>query len=75
MSELVRTETLFGSKKNIIGSTSTDLVLETLGKVYIKTGKSAKTLTEILSEYSKKSGNETSRIENIKLSIDYLFCL
>lgn len=43
MAELVRTDTLFGSKKNIIGSTSADLVLETLGKVYIKTGKSIKT--------------------------------
>lgn len=62
---IVRTDTLFGSKKNIIGSTSADLVLETLGKVYIKTGKSAKTLTEILSEYSKKSGNETSGTGNI----------
>ena len=51
--DIVRTDTLFGSKKNIVGSTSSDLVLETLGKVYIKTGKSTKTLTEILSEYSK----------------------
>jgi hypothetical protein len=55
---IVRTDTLFGSKKNIVGSTSSDLVLETLGKVYIKTGRSTKTLTEILSEYSKNATTE-----------------
>ena len=62
MADIVRTDTLFGSKKNIVGSTSADLVLETLGKVYIKTGKSTKTLTEILSEYSKsgEGKNNTS---------------
>ena len=58
--EIVRTDTLFGSKKNIVGSTTADLVLETLGKVYIKTGKSTKTLTEILSEYSKEGNNRKS---------------
>lgn len=62
MSEIVRTDTLFGSKKNIIGSTSADLVLETLGKVYIKTGRSTKTLTEILSQYSKEGKSETSEV-------------
>ena len=80
MSEIVRTDTLFGSKKNIIGSTSADLVLETLGKVYIKTGKSSKTLTEILSEYSKNSTTqENSTIDantlSKLLSEDYLFTL
>jgi hypothetical protein len=36
---LVRTEELLGSKKNIIGNGKSDLILETLGKIYIKSGK------------------------------------
>ena len=75
--EIVRTDTLFGSKKNIVGSTTADLVLETLGKVYIKTGKSTKTLTEILSEYSKEGNNRKSSEINTEevsklLSTEYM---
>ena len=66
--EIVRTDTLFGSKKNIVGSTSADLVLETLGKVYIKTGKSTRTLTEILSEYSKTGNSSKESINSEELS-------
>jgi hypothetical protein len=36
---LVRTAELLGSKKNIVGGTNADLILETLGKIYIKSGK------------------------------------
>lgn len=77
---IVRTDTLFGSKKNIVGSTSSDLVLETLGKVYIKTGKSTKTLTEILSEYSKSGttqaeGNINQEQIAAVLSEEYLSAL
>ena len=40
MNDLIRTEKLFGGNKIIIGSPSSDLILESLGKIYIKTGKS-----------------------------------
>ena len=40
MNDLVRTEKLFGGNKTIVGSPSSDLILESLGKIYIKTGKS-----------------------------------
>ena len=54
-------------------------MLETLGKIYIKTGKSTKTLTEILSEYSKNStqANATIDTDSISklLSEDYLSTL
>ncbi len=39
MNDLIRTEKLFGGNKIIIGSPSSDLILESLGKIYIKTGK------------------------------------
>jgi len=36
MSNLARTDTLFGKRVNVAGNISADLVLESLGKVYIK---------------------------------------
>ena len=44
---LVRTEDLFGSKKNIIGSNTSDLILETLGKIYVKTGNKTRVLNDV----------------------------
>lgn len=44
----VRTESFLGSDKVIVGNKYTDLVLETLGKVYIKTGNSSKVLSDVL---------------------------
>ena len=40
MNDLIRTENLLGGNKTIVGSPSADLILESLGKVYIKYGKS-----------------------------------
>ena len=48
MSELLRTDTIFGKRANIVGDISADLVLESLGKVYIKSRNSAKTLEEVI---------------------------
>jgi hypothetical protein len=36
MDNLVKADTLFGKRVNVIGNISADLVLESLGKVYIK---------------------------------------
>ena len=48
MSELLRTDTIFGKRANILGNISADLVLESLGKIYIKSRNSAKTLEEVI---------------------------
>lgn len=46
--ENIRTESFLGSDKVIIGNKYADLVLETLGKVYIKTGNSSRVLSDVL---------------------------
>jgi hypothetical protein len=48
MNELLRTDTIFGKRANIVGDISADLVLESLGKIYIKSRNSAKTLEEVI---------------------------
>ena len=48
MSDLVRTDTIFGKRANIVGNISADLVLESLGKIYIKSRNSSKTLEEVI---------------------------
>lgn len=44
----IRTESFLGGDKVIVGNKYTDLVLETLGKVYIKTGNSSRVLSDVL---------------------------
>nr|DAK03616.1 MAG TPA: hypothetical protein [Bacteriophage sp.] len=46
--ENVRTEQLLGNTKVIVGNKYSDLVLETLGKVYIKTGNNSRVLSDVL---------------------------
>lgn len=47
MADLIRQEQFLGSRKNIVGDKSTDLVLETIGKVYIKTQNKSRLLNEL----------------------------
>lgn len=54
----MRTDTLFGKTVNVVGDVSADLVLESLGKIYIKSRNKAQTLDEIIS--SLTSGSEQS---------------
>lgn len=49
----VRIEQLLGNKKVIVGTKYNDLVLETLGKVYIKSGNNFKLLTELIGTLNK----------------------
>lgn len=49
----VRIESLLGNKKVIVGTKYNDLVLETLGKVYIKSGNNFKLLTELIGTLNK----------------------
>jgi len=48
MADLIRTDTVFGKRANIVGNISADLVLESLGKIYIKSRNSAKTLEDVI---------------------------
>jgi|SRR5574344_2690062 hypothetical protein len=44
---MIKEEKLLGSNKVIVGKSTSDLVLETLGKVYIKSGKNMKLLNNL----------------------------
>ena len=46
--ENVRVDSLLGNKKVIVGKPYSDIVLETLGKVYVKTGNNLKVLSDVL---------------------------
>lgn len=48
--ENVRVDSLLGNKKVIVGNPYSDIVLETLGKVYIKSGKNCKLLDDVIKE-------------------------
>lgn len=54
----IRNESFLGSNKIIVGDKYTDLVLETLGKVYIKTGNSSKVLSDVLALLDKTTETE-----------------
>lgn len=54
----VRTESFLGNDKVIVGNKYTDLVLETLGKVYIKTGNSSRVLSDVLKLLDKSSESD-----------------
>lgn len=46
--ENVRVDSLLGNKKVIVGNPYSDIVLETLDKVYVKTGNNLKVLSDVL---------------------------
>ena len=50
---LIRSESFLGNIKTIIGDKSSDIVLETLGKVYIKFGNNLKLLNDLFSTLDK----------------------
>lgn len=54
----IRTESFLGGDKVIVGNKYTDLVLETLGKVYIKTGNSSRVLSDVLALLDKATESE-----------------
>lgn len=65
----IRKETFLGSDKIIVGSKYTDLVLETLGKVYIKTGNNSRVLSDVLSLLDK---TPESKIESQTIIVESL---
>ena len=63
---LVRTAELFGSKKNIVGGTNADLILETLGKIYVKSGKQTRLLDDVFKLLDNvNSGNKILTTDNL----------
>ncbi len=66
---LVRTEDLLGSRKNVIGNVNADIILETLGKVYIKTGKQTRVLNDVFKLLdginSSNAGSKTVITKNL----------
>ena len=54
----IRTESFLGGDKVIVGNKYTDLVLETLGKVYIKTGNNSRVLSDVLALLDKATESE-----------------
>ena len=75
----IRIEQLLGNKKVIVGTKYNDLVLETLGKVYVKTGNNFKLLTELIGTLNKSNPknvlivSNVSEMENMKYPGDGYF--
>lgn len=55
--QTIRTEQLLGGNKVIVGNKYTDLVLETLGKVYIKTGNKSVVLDNLIKSLMDSDSN------------------
>lgn len=66
----MRTDILFGKNVNVVGNVSADLVLESLGKIYIKSRNKAQTLDEIISSLItspvQEIANNTIVIEDLE---------
>ena len=54
---LIRSEPFLGNTKTIVGDKMADLVLETLGKVYIKFGRSTRLLNDLFTLLDKSTAN------------------
>lgn len=66
--EYVKEDYLLGNKKIIVGDRLHDLVLENLGKIYIRYGSSYKEFNSIISSISKATGTAIIKIEEGNLS-------
>lgn len=67
MNDLIRTDTVFGKRVNIVGNISADLVLESLGKIYIKSRNKSQTLEEVIKSLAIEDPNiSTSKVKVIE---------
>ena len=67
MDNLVRTDTVFGKRVNMVGNISADLVLESLGKIYIKSRNKSQTLEELITSLVLEDPNaSTSRVKIVE---------
>ena len=69
MNDLIRTENLLGGNKTIVGSPNTDLILESLGKVYVKYGKSIQLIDKVIKGIA--SSSEESIVITSSNDIEY----
>lgn len=69
---LIRREIFTGSPKVIIGDKFSDIVLETLGKVYIKSGRQLNLLSDIINQISQTSENDIKNRTIIVSSLEEL---
>ena len=68
----MRTDTLFGKNVNVVGDISADLVLESLGKIYVKSRNKAQTLDEIIKSLGASSTEQLAQKTIIIDSLDQL---
>ena len=67
MDNLIRTDTVFGKRVNMVGNISADLVLESLGKIYIKSRNKSQTLEELITSLVKEDPNtSTSKVKVVE---------
>lgn len=62
MSDLVRNESYIGKKYNFVGTKATDLILETIGKVYVKQQNKMTLLDDFIKQIVNKGSNNKSSI-------------
>lgn len=68
--QTIRTEQLLGNKKVVVGDKYTDLVLETLGKIYIKTGNKSQVLDQLISNLIENADKPKTIIVNNELEMN-----
>lgn len=61
----IREEQLLGNRKVIVGTKYNDLVLETLGKVYVKSGNTFKQLSELLSKQKEQTKENVIVVDSV----------
>lgn len=60
--KLIRQDSLLGGNKVIVGNTKQDLVLETLGKVYVKYANNFKLLNDLFDLLNKTDETDTTKV-------------
>ena len=72
----LRKEQFLGTDKYILGDSGTDLVLETLGKVYVKIGNQTKVLSDVLelldATADTTTTNDITLVNDLSISISDL---
>lgn len=69
MTNLIRNENLLGGSKTLVGSLDSDLILQSLGKIYIQRGKSIKLFDDIIKALVNVSNEDVIITSND--NIDY----
>lgn len=72
LNNLIRKDTIAGTPKTIVGDRFSDLVLETLGKVYIKSGRQLNLLSDVINQISQTSENDLKNRTIIVSSLEEL---